>query len=61
MTQDDQGTVYVCVECGSPDLLVTAWVHMNQGGEVGQAPTEQVWCPVCETDAADYAEQGGTQ
>jgi len=44
-------TRYVCNECGSSDIQITAWITMNGGKLVGSdAPTDQVWCPKCDKE-----------
>jgi len=51
--------MYRCAACGSTDLQVAAWVMLT-GHEVveGGAPTDQIWCPVCESDQAGVSEIG---
>lgn len=40
---------YVCTECGSPDLEVSAWVHVNTDTiSASEGPLDTYYCPVCE-------------
>jgi hypothetical protein len=42
--------LFFCEECGSPDIEVSAWVHLNEWRIVdGEGPsTLPVYCPDCE-------------
>ena len=38
-----------CVECGSKDLEVSAWIHLNSGQRTeGDGPLESCYCPKCQ-------------
>lgn len=48
---DEPRWVWVCTECGSPAVQVTAWEYANGGAPGGDdEPTESVWCDACEVD-----------
>lgn len=40
-----------CMECGSKDLQVTAWLEMNTGEDTGgDPPTDQCFCTKCDDE-----------
>lgn len=39
--------VYVCGECGCPDIEYKVWVHGNTDEIIGDS-VESLWCPCCE-------------
>lgn len=48
---------FVCAECGTEHAQVTAWVDVNTRREEGDsAPVPFVYCPTCDTDAAELRE-----
>lgn len=44
-------TIWVCADCGSPDVQVTAWVTAN-GNKVlpDDSPNDWTYCPRCRRD-----------
>ena len=49
---------WVCPDCGSDEVEMTAWVHVNSN-EIceGEGPGEQYWCPRCETILAAWCSE----
>ena len=42
---------YVCEECCSPDVEVSAWIHLNTNEPIdGEGPASRPYCPACESD-----------
>jgi hypothetical protein len=39
--------VYICSECGCPDIEFEVWVHANTDEITGESG-DQYWCPCCE-------------
>lgn len=40
--------VYVCEECGSPNVDLEAWVRFNGSGDCGGDPPGGTYCNVCD-------------
>lgn len=48
--------IYLCRECGSPRVQVTAWVSCNRDAVLGDdAPIEGAYCPACEANPCGIA------
>jgi hypothetical protein len=44
--------IWTCDECGSPDVEVSAWVHINTDTDTGsEGPCSDPYCGVCEGEA----------
>ena len=50
-------SVYTCMACGSKDLLVSAWVHLNDWALTDhEGPTLEYYCNDCDTFNAECKE-----
>jgi hypothetical protein len=48
-----------CSACGSDDIQATAWIHANTGEVINDdGPTDQLWCPDCESDCSTIEDCG---
>lgn len=46
-------TIYLCPQCGSPEVEETAWVRVNTGeitSSGGDGPRDTFWCINCEEE-----------
>jgi len=51
--RDHVSTTYKCSECGSTDLEVEVWMHLNNNEVHGDAG-DTAWCPECEEHSKHY-------
>ena len=39
--------IYVCSQCGSPDIERKEWVNVNTGMCISQDDSSEIWCNNC--------------
>jgi hypothetical protein len=48
---EEMEELYVCPDCGCPDIEGTTYIHLNTERIVGsEPPRDTYWCPCCEEE-----------